>query len=1642
MGGCYSKKAAKAALKKHRMERPGKKSQRGNSTNNNNINNSSSSKKITTAFSRNSSKHSSTTALPSHEEQQKEVVVGQQDGPSHLASRGRKVAKSSAAKDDGKSRAIAASPASLSATLSRTRSGSRSSGSGTSPAALHGRISTPHKTAVVAPAKIITPRSGTLNRFGFRNSLNSKSGDSTDSVNSILSDAQTASDSNSNIYDFCDDENDNKPTNVSAHKTSNLNTKKSANISVPTYKPTSNSTNKTANKSTNGKNESTSNASKQCDNIRVHQKKGESSESPSKSLYKNSPRNPLRTKLTSSQTLTTCQSVTNSFSKGVNCNQSLPTQQSFVTLSNHSLSSNGTLTSSQTTIAPKPSPGIQSSRFTAHTRQLPKPQQAVTVKAVGSENESHLEGSNCLISNFTDSQSDSINDYNSLASKDHCSSLSQITSERAKSSSVRSLTFTSVSQSLPGHSPLPRHNLMNIATAPTSRVSRDSESSTKSGTEIDSGLGSSSESDRIRGDGETDTLDSCNSCTVDQCDTCKVESTGDMSDAWLKKVRQQQNGSSKRKSRGSAELQISGNLFEVKRQSLEISEDRESLSGSSSKNKSSLERRLEHKDSLKEKRENTITYSMARQKFAPYSRSRYGFGYQSGISRIGSTSTTTSGSVSNSPNSASRIGGGDGARTTSLTPSNSGVGSHGNSLSNSITSSPNTQNPIITKIPGSAGLVRSRIALLETPSVKKTTNQHSSVTPQSSVLRRTNLKKPLIRPTSIEKTPILVMPVPEKTVDLSKPVCRKLEYCENAKPKNDFHVYSSTQKDIEGENQDGKDGKEFVNLSKPIVEDILIVGSVEVETQKDGNLISETENYGSFYENSRRLENDLSKKDSPLSIRMSENKAHKDITENEKLEKVSLKSSEKESSMKTKPVMVDKGAFETGNDNAERKSGDCVESSGELVTPDDSGIKILSPQSESSFEILESLSETSDLITDLTMELTSEPAADLKLDETRGSHNMSVESGSSVDSASSADTTVATVQRGHEEQKYIKLLDTKKNEDSGGRTYNPEGTEDLQNNIVKGVVRNVEDNSREGKTDKPHLQSQSSVTVGNDVPSLDQPQEVLKSAKVVSAVCALTVASGINSPVTCDKKRAQFGQCSQDAIITEAKSEAAVGATASTKNVQPEVKDARADLRNSMESSVDSHKSLSMVNAMVESGDLSNTSGKNTPTLNTGRSDLDQDFLIDDEIADQPGLMFGGSNMASSFFTDDGLFDDIASSPPSHAQLKQVIAGSSRSRADSVDTTSSVGGDDLMLDYFDIEETKAGGSSNRSSIGSSLSLPVCLTSSLTSNASNPISVGARPKHMQLRISIPGRRYDEEVLSPDASEIFSEWTAMMAEVSSVVSDRCVSREGSYSSSSGGGGGGGDVRTSRPRLSSHSEFSSPDPRRQTVLRPPRQCGATDSEGLLYVDRTSYHYMYQDVTALKTMLLRLRRVLQAADTMNPFDANLRNSLYLSLATADTSIGCVNGDKDLSTPNVVEVSQENVDLKRQVVLLQQQLEDKDRTIRLLQQQIQSVQAPPHLSQSQSSQSSQSSTSHTPPLITAEGLIETVNAATQTDRSSRPALRGSSLSRTASTDDGLGPTVSSELHRDQAVRGRSLSTDEHHHPRAASQPPTPFTRY
>ncbi|PSN29769.1 hypothetical protein C0J52_26939 [Blattella germanica] len=114
----------------------------------------------------------------------------------------------------------------------------------------------------------------------------------------------------------------------------------------------------------------------------------------------------------------------------------------------------------------------------------------------------------------------------------------------------------------------------------------------------------------------------------------------------------------------------------------------------------------------------------------------------------------------------------------------------------------------------------------------------------------------------------------------------------------------------------------------------------------------------------------------------------------------------------------------------------------------------------------------------------------------------------------------------------------------------------------------------------------------------------------------------------------------------------------------------------------------------------------------------------------------------------------------------------------------------------------------------------------------------------------------------------------------------------------------------------------------LRPPRQAtpNSETEDSSLRLDRGTYQYMYQDIVNIKTMLLKLKRVLQEAETLNPFDGSMKNGLFYTLASTEATAN--EGDGSIGQSPQEEV----VDLRRQVVFLQQQLDEKERTIQLLQ--------------------------------------------------------------------------------------------------------------
>ncbi|XP_069685417.1 uncharacterized protein [Periplaneta americana] len=386
-----------------------------------------------------------------------------------------------------------------------------------------------------------------------------------------------------------------------------------------------------------------------------------------------------------------------------------------------------------------------------------------------------------------------------------------------------------------------------------------------------------------------------------------------------------------------------------------------------------------------------------------------------------------------------------------------------------------------------------------------------------------------------------------------------------------------------------------------------------------------------------------------------------------------------------------------------------------------------------------------------------------------------------------------------------------------------------------------------------------------------------------------------------------------------------------------------------------------------------------------------RDFLIDDEIADQPGLTFddggnttatgpiGSGDMATSsggctsqllsMTENTATLVDSSPKPGAKRQVSTSVDGSPArtrriSRTGSVDTLSpceSIASDDLMLDY----ERSEG------------SIFDCTAESRLDNSSGAL-----------------HQLDEATLMSEleaqSDSVLREWTSLLgthAKEQGLVSGRPTTR----------------VLRSRTGSTPDSPRSLDTKARLTgsPLRPPRQAtpSSETEDGSLRLDRGTYQYMYQDIVNIKTMLLKLKRVLQEneengltrAETLNPFDGTLKNGLFYTLASSEV---VASGDtEDGNESGVGQSPQEEVaDLRRQVVFLQQQLEEKERTIQLLQLQMTKY------TNGDAAAANASSTN--------SAAKDSCNAATQTERI-RPVSAGPSLLQSLPSENNMGPLVS-----------------------------------
>ncbi|CAB3371271.1 Hypothetical predicted protein [Cloeon dipterum] len=391
-------------------------------------------------------------------------------------------------------------------------------------------------------------------------------------------------------------------------------------------------------------------------------------------------------------------------------------------------------------------------------------------------------------------------------------------------------------------------------------------------------------------------------------------------------------------------------------------------------------------------------------------------------------------------------------------------------------------------------------------------------------------------------------------------------------------------------------------------------------------------------------------------------------------------------------------------------------------------------------------------------------------------------------------------------------------------------------------------------------------------------------------------------------------------------------------------------------------------------------SGSSLSQLSNGSDD---NFLIDDEIADQPGLTF-----------DDNNYDDTEYIEDDDEHEEEQGDGEETDAQYNKDDTTFMGEITLNGDEqtYNIEESVANEETPPQDLSTLVqdappSIQVgCEEGGREAQASPVRTVNSTPRRMRSNstgtlspcesITSDDLMLDFEESSRNVSisqlaelgcgingsdEIINKWNVMLGSVTSLNSLGC--------------GGQAPAHQTPPSLRSRASSNSEVGRQSynSPLRPPRS-SVSSVDGEWLANQNILH----DIRSLKTDLLKLKRTLQDADVRNPFDSSLSISgLYYNLANSDGF------EKEDHHPSV-STEEDNVDLRRQVIFLKQQLSDKDRTISLLQQQM---------------------TKYCGIDSSPENAAEKTNVATQTERI-RPVSMGSTMAHSVPAD-GSGPLVS-----------------------------------
>ncbi|XP_046809170.1 probable serine/threonine-protein kinase DDB_G0282963 isoform X6 [Lucilia cuprina] len=396
--------------------------------------------------------------------------------------------------------------------------------------------------------------------------------------------------------------------------------------------------------------------------------------------------------------------------------------------------------------------------------------------------------------------------------------------------------------------------------------------------------------------------------------------------------------------------------------------------------------------------------------------------------------------------------------------------------------------------------------------------------------------------------------------------------------------------------------------------------------------------------------------------------------------------------------------------------------------------------------------------------------------------------------------------------------------------------------------------------------------------------------------------------------------------------------------------------------------------------DLASPLSPGTPTHASHSLSLsDCGNLIDDEIADQPALLFnqdsqdGGAESGTSRRdrTDtptlmESMGSMRASINKSRSALHQAMELSLRTplslrkavmeRAESLDTLSpceSICSDDLMMD-FDV-------ASSMDSIDSA-HLPARATRLLNRSRMQQHCTLNNDDSDSTKSPLTGRRRTNTTSSRTSTASSTNNNINNSNSNNNSANSSLQRKFSHHH---------NHHHHHHQASSSSSFHQRDTH-------------SSSDDLMLYDKSFRNAMIQDVLQFKKQLLRLRKILQEnenfltrTETLNPFE-NDNGQLFTSCGLDSKLLDDIDL-ASLTSSTTDDPIQELADLRRQVVYLQGQVDDRDRTIRLQKNLIEKLEA------------EKLKAPHAANEITTKECVDT---ATQTERTRPLTIGTESLSR------------------------------------------------